>query len=434
MSLEALGTYSLLGLIVLILVRVPIGIALVFVGFVGNIYVQGIMPSLIQFQLIIWEVATNFVLVTLPLFILMGNLAQATGLGRDLYQCFYRWFGRVPGGLAVSSVLSSAGFGSVTGSSVATVTAMGKFLIPEMKRYRYDMSLATGSLASAGVLAILIPPSIPLVFYSAWTETSLGDLFIAGIIPGLLLALLFCLSIVIRSVFNPALAPKGERFSWAERVAVLPYILPALSVMLIVLGSIYAGIATPTEAAVIGLAWVLLLSLARGELSVLKLKDCMQQSAALSGNVFILFLGGLYYSRFMAQTGMVESLVQMISHWSLAPYTVMFLLVLMYLVLGAILDTFGMIILTLPFVFPLIISLGFDPVWFGIFIVMMIELSLITPPIGINVFVMQGVVPEVPLLSIFKGTVPFVVMTLLMVFLLLMFPEIALWLPQKMSG
>jgi C4-dicarboxylate transporter DctM subunit len=433
-SLEALGTYSLLGLIVLILVRVPIGIALVFVGFVGNIYVQGIMPSLIQFQLIIWEVATNFVLVTLPLFILMGNLAQATGLGRDLYQCFYRWFGRVPGGLAVSSVLSSAGFGSVTGSSVATVTAMGKFLIPEMKRYRYDMSLATGSLASAGVLAILIPPSIPLVFYSAWTETSLGDLFIAGIIPGLLLALLFCLSIVIRSVFNPALAPKGERFSWAERVAVLPYILPALSVMLIVLGSIYAGIATPTEAAVIGLAWVLLLSLARGELSVLKLKDCMQQSAALSGNVFILFLGGLYYSRFMAQTGMVESLVQMISHWSLAPYTVMFLLVLMYLVLGAILDTFGMIILTLPFVFPLIISLGFDPVWFGIFIVMMIELSLITPPIGINVFVMQGVVPEVPLLSIFKGTVPFVVMTLLMVFLLLMFPEIALWLPQKMSG
>jgi tripartite ATP-independent transporter DctM subunit len=433
-SLEALGTCSLLGLIVLILVRVPIGIALVFVGFVGNIYVQGIMPSLIQFQLIIWEVATNFVLVTLPLFILMGNLAQATGLGRDLYQCFYRWFGRVPGGLAVSSVLSSAGFGSVTGSSVATVTAMGKFLIPEMKRYRYDMSLATGSLASAGVLAILIPPSIPLVFYSAWTETSLGDLFIAGIIPGLLLALLFCLSIVIRSVFNPALAPKGERFSWADRVAVLPYILPALSVMLIVLGSIYAGIATPTEAAAIGLAWVLLLSLARGELSVLKLKDCMQQSAALSGNVFILFLGGLYYSRFMAQTGMVESLVQMISHWSLAPYTVMFLLVLMYLVLGAILDTFGMIILTLPFVFPLIISLGFDPVWFGIFIVMMIELSLITPPIGINVFVMQGVVPEVPLLSIFKGTVPFVVMTLLMVFLLLMFPGIALWLPQKMSG
>lgn len=434
MSPEAIGACSLLGLITLILLRVPIGIALVAVGFVGNIYFQGMMPALIQFQLVIWEVATNFVLVTLPLFILMGNLAQATGIGRDLYQCFYRWFGRVPGGLAVSSVLSSAGFGSVTGSSVATVTAMGKFLIPEMKRYRYDMSLATGSLASAGVLAILIPPSIPLVFYSAWTETSLGDLFIAGIVPGVMLTLLFCFSIIIRSILDPALAPKGERFSWTDRLLVLPKILPALSVMLIVLGSIYTGLATPTEAAVVGLVWVLLLSLGRRALSVLKLKSCIQQSAALSGNVFILFLGGLFYSRFMAQTGMVEGLVQLITHWSLAPFTVLLLLVLMYLLLGAILDTFGMIILTLPFVFPLVMSLGFDPVWFGIFIVMMIELSLITPPIGINVFVMQGVVPGVPLSNIFKGAIPFVIMTLLMVLLLVLFPQIALWLPEKMSG
>tara|TARA_R110001599_G_scaffold53443_4_gene149258 strand:- start:3361 stop:4683 length:1323 start_codon:yes stop_codon:yes gene_type:complete len=433
LSPEAIGAVSIVGLIVLVILRVPIGIALVAIGFMGNLYFQGLTPAIIQFQLVIWEVATNFVLVTLPLFIWMGNLAQVSGLGKDLYHSLYRLFGRVPGGLAVTSVVSSAGFGAVTGSSVATVTAMGNMLMPEMKRYRYDMGLATGSLASAGVLAILIPPSVPLVFYSAWTETSLGDLFIAGIIPGLMLATLFALSIVLRCLMDPMLAPQGERFTWLERITALPHMLPAISVMLIVLGCIYAGIATPTEAAVVGLVWVLLLGLIRQKLSISKLKQSIHQSATLSGNIFVLFLGGIFYSRFMAQTGLIESQINAISGWPVSPHLILLALVIMYLFLGAILDTFGMIILTLPFVFPLVMSLGYDPVWFGIFIVMMIELSLITPPIGINVFVMQRVVPDVPIMTIFKGTFPFVFMTLFMVGLLVVFPEIALWLPQKMA-
>lgn len=432
-SSEILGGFSIVGLITLILLRIPIGIALITLGFIGNVYFQGFEPALIQFQLVTWEVATNFVLVTLPLFIWMGNLAQVSGLGKDLYYSFYRLFGRVPGGLAVTSVVSSAGFGAVTGSSVATVTAMGNMLMPEMKRYRYDMGLATGSLASAGVLAILIPPSVPLVFYSAWTETSLGDLFVAGVIPGLMLAALFVIAIVLRSVMNPALAPQGESFSWPERIAALPYMLPAISVMLVVLVCIYTGIATPTESAVIALVWVFILGLIRRQLTISKLKESVHQSASLSGNIFVLFLGGIFYSRFMAQTDLIESLINVVTGWSVSPHLIIVSLVIMYLLLGAILDTFGMIILTLPFVFPLLISLGYDPVWFGIFIVMMIELSLITPPIGINVFVMQRVVPDVPLTTIFKGTLPFVCMTLIMVVLLVVFPEIALWLPSKMA-
>ena len=401
LSSEAIGGLSILGLIALVILRVPIGIALVAVGFIGNLCFQGLTPALIQFQLVIWEVATNFVLVTLPLFIWMGNLAQVSGLGKDLYYSFYRFFGRVPGGLAVTSVVSSASFGAVTGSSVATVTAMGNMMMPEMQRYRYDMGLATGSIASAGVLAILIPPSVPLVFYSAWTETSLGDLFIAGIIPGLLLASLFVLSIIVRCYLDPTLAPQGERFSWGERLAALPYMSPAISVMLIVLTCIYTGVASPTESAAVGLFWVLLLGLIRRQLDGAKLKKSMHQSALLSGNIFVLFLGGIFFSRFMAQTGFIESQISAITGWSVSAYLILFSLVIMYLLLGAILDTFGMIILTLP--------------------------------IGINVFVMQRVVPAVPMMTIFKGTFPFVVMTLFMVGLLVAFPDIALWLPQQMA-
>lgn len=433
MNPESVGLLAMACLLILIALRVPIAIALIAVGLLGNVYLQSFESAIVQFQLVSWEVASNFVLVTLPIFVWMGALAQTTGLGKDLFYCFNRWFGRIPGGLAITSISCSATFGAVTGSSVATVTAMGKMLMPEMRRYGYNQSLATGSIAAAGVLAILIPPSIPLVFYAAWTETSLGDLFIAGIIPGILLALMFGLYVMIRCKLKPELAPGGEHYSVAERIKALPKLLPALSLMLIVLGSIYGGYATPTEAAAIGLAWVFVIALFRGRLSAMILKESLGQSVSLSGNIFLLFLGGVFFSRFMAQTDVTQLLIESIAGWGDSSFLIMLALLLLYLVLGAVLDTFGMIILTLPFVFPLVTSLGYDPVWFGIFIVMMIELSLITPPIGINVFVMQRVAPDIPLTTVFKGALPFVVISLVMVLLLLIFPEIALWLPGQMK-
>jgi len=434
MTPQSIGGVSIVLLLVLILLRIPIGIALVIAGFIGNAVFLGFHSAIVQFQLVTWEVATNFVLITLPLFVWMGQLAESTDMGKDLYSSFHKWFGRAPGGLAITSIASSAGFGAITGSSVATVSAMGNMLMPEMKRYRYDSGLATGSLASAGVLAILIPPSVPLVFYGAWTETSLGDLFIAGIVPGIMLALLFILYVCLHCSIKPSLAPKGEHFTWSAKLHSLIHLLPILSVMLMVLLSLYFGIATPTEAAAVGVAGVFVVGLIRRRINLKVVLGSISQSAALSTNIFVLFLGGMFFSRFMAQTDLTQSMISSISALTLPPYLIMMMIVLMYLFLGAILDTFGMIILTLPFVFPLVLSLGFDPVWFGIFVVMMIELSLITPPIGINVFVMQSVVPDIPLSTIYQGSIPFVLLTLLMVALLIAFPEIALWLPAQMKS
>lgn len=431
MSDQNAGLLALLIMFLMILIRVPIAISMLITGVLGNIYLQGFEASLVQLQLLSWEIATNFILVALPLFIWMGQLGYSSGIGKDLYNCFHKWFGHRPGGLAVSSVVSTASFGAISGSSVATVMTMGKMLMPEMKRYGYANSLASGSLASAGVLAILIPPSVPLVFYGVWTESSIGDLFIAGIIPGLLLTLMFSLFIWGYCYFKPSLGPPGARYPIKDKFTSLLNLLPALCVMVLVLGSIYGGIATTSEAAAVGVAGMLLVALAKRRLNTMKLKESISESSKLSSNIFLLLLGGGLFSRFLVQTDITGTWVQAITGLGLSPYLVIAALVLMYLLLGAVIDTFGMIILTLPFVFPLITSMGIDRVWFGIFIVLMIELSLITPPIGLNVIIMKQVAPDVPLLDIYKGTFPFVLICLFMVFLLVIFPELALWLPAQ---
>ncbi len=433
MSDQNVGLLAMLIMVLMILVRVPIAVSMLITGVVGNTYFQGFDATLVQFQLLSWEVATNFILIALPLFIWMGQLGYSSGVGRDLYSCFYKWFGHKPGGLAVSSIVSTASFGAVTGSSVATVMTMGKMLMPEMKRYDYSNSLASGSLASAGVLAILIPPSVPLVFYGVWTESSIGELFIAGVIPGILLTLMFSVYIWVYCHFKPSTGPAGRKFPLGERLVSLVNLLPFLSVMILVLGSIYGGFATTTEAAAVGVAGMLFVALIKKRLSKTVLTESISESSKLSSNIFLLLLGGGIFSRFLVQTDLTPTLIQGINGLDLSPYLVIAVLVLMYLLLGAIIDTFGMIILTLPFVFPLIISMGIDPVWFGIFIVMMIELSLITPPIGLNVIVMKQVVPDVLLMDIYKGTFPFVLICLFMVFLLVIFPELALWLPAKIK-
>ncbi|MFT7374321.1 MAG: C4-dicarboxylate transporter DctM subunit, partial [Oleiphilaceae bacterium] len=292
-------------------------------------------------------------------------------------------------------------------------------------------SLASGSLASAGVLAILIPPSVPLVFYGVWTESSIGDLFIAGVIPGIMLTVMFSAYIWIYCFFKPSAGPAGQKFSFAEKFNSLLGLLPFLCVMFLVLGSIYGGIATTSEAAAVGVAGMLMVALAKKRLNKEVLRESIGESSKLSSNIFILLLGGGLFSRFLVQTDLTASLIQSVTAMHLPLSVVLLLLVFMYLVLGAIIDTFGMIILTLPFVFPLVTSMGVDPIWFGIFIVMMIELALITPPIGLNVIVMKQVVPDVALMDIYRGTFPFVILCLLMVGLLILFPEIALWLPDK---
>ena len=427
-----IGIVAIVLMLALIAIGVPIGFALGVVGVAGNVLVIGLPQTALQIQLIAWESGNNFLLIAAPLFILMGQLVYHAGIASDLYDCTHKWFGRLPGGLAVTSVITSAAFGAVTGSSIAAVHTMGSMVIPEMKRYNYDMRLATGSVAAAGTLAILIPPSITLVIYGVWTETSIGQLFIAGVIPGIILAAMFCGTIIARCVANPELGPRGPRYPLRERMLSLLKLAPTAVVFVIVLGGIYGGIFTPSEASAAGVVGVLAVALAMRRLTWSALRDSLHQAGIVSAMIFVIIVGGVLLSRFLVQTDVTSSMVGAIGTLEVHRYVIILLFVVMYLILGAILDVLGMIILTLPFVFPIILDLGFDAVWFGIFITVMVELALITPPIGLNVYVMKNVVPDVDVMEIFRGCVPFVVITLLFVLLLLFVPEIALWLPSTM--
>lgn len=428
-----LGIFCILLMIALTFLGVPIALTLLAVGAVGNFYLTGLAQTAMQIHLITWESGTNFLLIAVPLFIFMGQLVYHTEIAADLYDFVYKWFGRLPGGLAVTGVFTSAGFGAVTGSSVAAIATMGIMAMPEMKKYNYNLRLATGSLASAGTLAIMIPPSIPMVIYGVWTETSIGKLFIAGVIPGILLAAGFCGMIVLSCLLNTRLGPPGPSYSWAERLRALTKLLPTTLIFLIVLGGIYGGIFTPTEASAIGSVGVLIVALVMKRLDLKRLRDSLWQTGEISAMIYAILIGGVMFSRLLVQTDVTPALVNFIAALEVSRYTIIFLFSVMFLLLGAVLDTFGMLILTLPLVFPICRSLGFDPVWFGIYMTVMMEIAMLTPPIGLNVFVMQRVAPDVPLSEIFRGVLPFVIVCLILVFLITALPQLALWLPSTMG-
>ena len=430
MSGMLIGLLGFGALMVLITLGVPIAFAMAVVGIVGTTAMVGFTQAMSQVALNSWEKSTDFVMYALPLFIFMGQLVFHLRIAEDLFEAVRRWLGRLPGGMAITAVIASAGFGAVTGVSAASVATMGAMVMPEMRRYKYDDELATGSLAAAGTLAIMIPPSVLMVVYGIWTETSIGALFIAGIIPGILLASAFSGVLLFRCWRNPKLGPLGPHFTWPERIQSLAKLGPILAIFLLVMGGIYLGIFTPTEAAGIGVTGVVVVGLLMGRLTWRAFMQAVIDSGVTTGMIFAVIIGGQLVARFFVLTDLTRSIVDLISVSGLNAYVVIFLFVLMYLVLGALLDVWGMLILTLPFTFPIVSDLGFDPVWFGIFVVLMTELALITPPVGINVYVMHGIAKDVPLGTIFRGVMPFVVVVLLFVALITAFPEIVLWLPR----
>jgi len=429
-----IGVIGLVGMILLLLVGVPVAWAMAAAGIVGNVIFAGLPQTAAQVTLIVWENGTNFLLIALPLFLLMGQLVYRTGIATDLYACLHMWLGRLPGGLAIATVVANAAFGAVTGSSVAATATMSAIVMPEFRRYGYDPKLATGTLAAAGTLAMLIPPSLIMVVYGVWSETSIGALFIAGIVPGILMAIAFCTMILVRCIVTPSLGPRGPVYPRAERIRSLIKLLPTAIVFFIVLGGIYFGIFTPTEASGFGVIGVLLVALAYRRLTKAAVAQAMTDTATLSASLFAIVVGGVLLSRFLVHTEITQAIVGWIGGGDVSPNMVILMLALMYLALGALMDSFGMLILTLPFVMPVILTIGFDPVWFGVFIVLMVELALITPPVGLNVFVAQNMAKEVPLEDVFRGAMPFVAVCLVMVVLLVLFPQIALWLPSTMLG
>lgn len=432
MSVTLVGLIGVAAMVVLLILGVPIAFAMAVTGAVGLWILEGPGPALAHTVLIPWHEGRSFVLVTIPLFVLMGQLVFHTGLATDLYAGIRAWISRVPGGMAITSVMACGAFGAVTGSSIATVATMGAIVMPEMRRYKYHPRLATGSLAASGTLGILIPPSLIFIFYGVMTETSIGALFIAGIVPGILTVAMFSVIILVRCVVTPSLGPPGPGATWSERWASTVGLLPILSLFLLVIGGIYGGIFTPTEAAGVGCTGVLVVAAIGRRLTSQAMSKALEETALVSAMIFAIIVGGYLVARFLAITGITENLVAMLVGLDLGRVPFLLLLVLIYLVLGAMVDVFGMLVLTIPFVMPVVVELGIDPVWFGVFVVMMAELALVTPPIGANVFVMRRTAPEVSMGDIFMGVLPFVIGELIVIALVIAFPEIALWLPRQM--
>ncbi len=434
MDLLTIGWIGIIALVVMIMIGVPLAFAIGIVGVLGNIVVANYAQTSLQLYQVAFTLTTEFVLTSVPLFIFMGQLVSSGGIGKDLYEVVHKWLGRLPGGLAVTSVISCAGFGAVTGISAAAVATLGTIVMPEMKRYRYDNGLAAGSLASASTLAILIPPSLAMVVYGIWTSTSIGKLFIAGILPGIFVALVFCAYIVGACVLNPSLGPRSEHYPLAERMQALVKLLPVIAIFSLLIGGLYLGWFTPTEGAASGAFAVMVLLAVMRRLSWAAIVDAARQTAQLSVMVFAILIAVGVFSRFLVLTDVTGQMVQFINAFGLNKYVVLTMIVVLYLILGMFLDGLGMMLLTLPFVFPIIQALGFDPIWFGVIMTIMIEIGLLTPPVGLNCYVLAQIAPHISLGEIFRGVTPFVILTLLCVAALTIWPEIALWLPQQMFG
>lgn len=425
-----LGIVVLAAMLVVVLLGLPVGYALLGAGTIGYALLSGPSQALTQVGLALWDNGTNFLFIAVPLFILMGQLIFHAGLAEDIFSLAQRALRRLPGGLGVSTVLASAGFGAVTGSSVAAVATMGNIAVPQMIKRGYSDKLSTATVASAATLAIIIPPSVPLVIYGVWSETSIGSLFIAGIVPGLVLMSAFVATVMLQrrqyaaAHAEPAAADKPLS---AHAVGLVSVVV----IFVIVIGGIYAGVFTPTEASGVGVLSVLVIALVSRRLGLAMMRDALKETIRTSAAIFLILTGGIILSRFLVQTRLTEAVVGLVSDLDASPQVILLALALVYLLLGAIMDTFGMLILTLPLVLPITVALGYDPIWTGIYLTILMEIAMLTPPIGLNVFVLERAT-GVPASRIFAGVWPFVAASLAVVVLLVFFPQLATWLPQTM--
>jgi C4-dicarboxylate transporter DctM subunit len=412
---------------------VPLAFALGLVGFVAFALAIGTNAASAMAAQITWDTLSSYTLTVLPLFVLMGNLVNHSGLSRELYDASNAFVGHRRGGLAMATILASGGFAAVCGSSIATAATISTIALPSMRRFGYSPALSTGSIAAGGTLGILIPPSVIMVIYGSMTETSIGHLFIAGIIPGILAVLLYMAAVAAFTTINPEAGPAGPRLSWPARFTALRQVWMVMVLFLIVIGGIYLGVFTPTEAAGIGAAGAFVAALLRGTLTLKSLVRILADTARTSAALMAVLVGALIYSNFVNVTGAPELIVESLKALNMPPLAAMAFILLFYLVLGCVFDALAMILLTIPIVFPLVIGLGFDPVWFGIIVVVVVELSLITPPIGMNLFVIHSVARDVPMTTIYRGIFPFILVDIVRLAILVLFPWIILFLPSKMG-
>jgi len=426
---------SLIGfaaILVLAFMRMPLGFALGLVGAVGFAELSSYRAAISNAGRLVIDAGQNYGLSVLPMFILMGLLVERGGMAKELYRAAYVFLGHRRGGLAMSTIVACGLFSAICGSSLATAATMSKVSMPEMRRYKYHDSLATASIAAGGTLGILIPPSVILVIYGLMTEESVGQLFVAGILPGLLGVLLYIAAVMFVVTRNPDAGPAGDRTNWGDRLVALKDVWATLGLFIFVIGGIYTGLFTPTEAAGTGAGGAMLLTYLRGGLTFKTLMDVLLEAAITTAKLFTVLFGALIFSNFVNRAGLPDALISIVTSFDVSPIGVIFIILLVYLALGCVFESLSMILLTVPIFAPLVESLGFDLVWFGILVVVVTEISLITPPIGLNVFVLKGVLKDVTIQTIFKGVTPFWCADIIRLIILVLVPAIALILPSMM--
>ncbi|MEM8540542.1 MAG: TRAP transporter large permease [Pseudomonadota bacterium] len=451
MSMTLLGVLGLLALFVLLALRMPVALSMLAVGFVGTVvananqfiavgmasdraWARGLRIAYSNLSGETFEAASNFNLLVIPMFVLMGTLAGVSGMSNDLFAAAYRWMGHMRGGLASATIAACAGFAALSGSSLASAVTMGRVALPEMKRYNYSDGLATGSVAAGGTLGFLIPPSGGMIIYAVLTEQSIGRLFMAGVFPGIILTLLFIGAIYLIVSRNPEAGPKGDRFAWPERREALLNALPILGVVFVTIGGMYTGFFTPVEASSVGAFFTFLVAAWRRSLNFDAIRTVILQTMNATATVFLIIIGAFVFIPFISLTEVPADLVTLLTSLPIGEYGVLLIIVLVYIFLGMFLESIAMLVLTIPVVIPIALGLGWDLIWFGIIVVIVLEMGMISPPVGINVFIVKSIAPNVPMGTIFRGIWPFWFAMAAMIGLLILFPQIALFLPQTLVG
>jgi tripartite ATP-independent transporter DctM subunit len=433
MSNALLATLGFALMFALMLARVPIGVAMGIAGVVGYGIHGGWGPGFALLGQVPWGVVTDYSFSIIPMFILMGAFAASAGMSRDLFHMGEVWFGHRRGGLAIGTIVACGGFASINGSSVATAATMTTVALPEMRKRNYHAGFAAGTIAAGGTIGIMIPPSVIFVLYGIMTETDIARLFFAGVVPGLLAIVMYSATVVIVGALRPDWMPRGPRAPWSERWASLRSIWPVVLLFVFVLGGMYGGFFTTTEAAGMGAMGALIIGLARRTLSARAIMDCLVGSLRVTASIFVVVIGAYLFGYFLTITQTTQALVEWLGGLPIGPYGVLALILFGYLILGAIMDELAMILLTVPIVFPVILQLGFDPIWFGVIIVMAVTLGMICPPVGINVFVINSIARDISLPRIYAGVMPFIASDIVRLVILVAVPSLSLALPNAMD-
>ncbi len=424
------GIIGCVFLFILLFSSMPVAFSMLVSGLLGFALIVNPQAAVSMVSAELFDTFSSYNLTVIPLFVLMGQVAFHAGISTRLFKAAHTWIGHLPGGLAMATIGACAGFGAICGSGPATAATMATVALPEMRRYRYSDELATGTVAAGGSLGMLIPPSVVFIVYALMTEQSIGSLFIAGVIPGIVISILFCISIYVRCLRHPELGPKGPRYGWKERFKSLAGVIETLILFGFVMGGMFGGLFTPIEAAAVGAFGSILIALFKKALTPAVIRQLLLETVRTSGMIFIIVAAAVVFGRFLAVSQIPFALATWFTNLPLPSYIVMALIILFFLFMGCFIDALALVLLTIPIFYPVILSLGFDPIWFGVLVVVITQMGVITPPVGVNVYVVSGIERDIPMQTIFKGSMPFLYMLIVFAALLMIFPQMALFLPN----